>query len=118
MWNFIEALLTKLGLRRWPVEEVYCSYVLGEIPADGVYAFLKPDQVDAFIDLHEAAKQVVEGGDQLLPDLVVLHLAELLVKDRARFVFAMGQVDALIERDIEKNIFRRRGEKNVVKREV
>ena len=101
----------------WSVEETYCSFVLGHIPADGVYSFLKPDQVDSFVDLHEQVKAALESGKGELPPVVTVHLIHLFINNRRRFAFALAQVDALIEKDIEKNVFRSRGTKNIIRRE-
>ncbi len=113
----VYGLLVKWGWMKQSVAEVYTSFVRGEIPADGVYVFLQASQVDEFISLHQQVRSVLDGDSDKLPDLVSARLIELFVDNPRRFAVVLNQVDALIERDLEKNIFRRKKKGNVVHRE-
>ena len=108
--------LVRWHLKTFPVEKVYVLLAAGKIQADGVYTRLRPKQVDDFIALHEEVKRSVIEKEGLPPNLAVC-LAQAFIENPRRFEFIIPQVDALIERDIEKNILQRRG-KNVVRREL
>ena len=108
--------LVRWHLKMFPVERVYALFAAGEIQAEGVYARLQPKQVNDFVALHEEVKRSVIEKEGLPPNLAVC-LAQAFIENPRRFEFIIPQVDALIERDIEKNILQRRG-KNVVRREL
>lgn len=114
-----DALLFALHLKNFPVEEIYVLFLTGKIPADTVYLRLRPRQVKDFIELHEQIKRVFQGNDDDdIPPFVVVLLAMEFTKNHRRFPFMLPQVDALIEKDIEKNIFRRKGKRNIINREL
>jgi hypothetical protein len=110
------AFLVKWHLKTFPVEEVYALFAAGKIQAEGVYARLRPRQVSDFIALHEEVRRALAEEKGFPPSLATC-LAEMLTENPRRLAFVVSQVDALIERDLEKNIFRERGTKNIVRRE-
>jgi hypothetical protein len=108
------ALLVRWHLKTFPVETTYALFAAGKIQAEGVYARLRPGQVKDFIALHEDVKQILTEKEKLSPVLAIC-LAQALIQNPRRLTFMISQIDALIERDIEKNVFRKRGGKNIVK---
>ncbi len=114
--GIVDATLFALHLKSFSVEETYAMFMTGKIPADGVYARLRLRQVQEFTELHEQVKNGFNGSQGDIPPFVSIFLA-LEFSNYRRFPFMLPQVDALIERDIEKNIFRRRGKKNIVRRD-
>lgn len=121
MWRTLwSALLFKAGLKTFSVESLYGAFLKGEMPADGIHALLKIEQVKDFIALHERVKKAFDDGERevvrLPPELLMAFLS-ILEKDRRRLYFMLAQVDGIIRRDLEKGILRRRGEGNVVRRE-
>ena len=115
--QYIYVLLIKLGLKTFSVEEIYASFASGELPADGLYRLLKPKQIADFVALHAKVKDVFEDGVGEFPYLLTIHLSKLLIENPRRLAFIIPQVDALIEKDLEKNIFRRNKKKNIVRQE-
>ena len=111
------AFLVRWHLKTFPVEVVYALFAAGQIQAEGVYARLRPGQVNDFLALHESFKQALAKREEL-PPVLAICLTQALVDNSRRFEFIIPQVDALIKRDIEKNIFRIRGKKNIVRREL
>lgn len=117
LWS---VLLFKVGLKTFSVESLYRAFLKGEIPADGIHALLKIEQVKDFISLHERVKKSLKEGDREIADLpleVMLAFLSVLENDRRKLHFAIAQVDGIIRRDLEKGILRRKGKGNVVRRE-
>ncbi len=111
------SILTSLGLKKWPAPLVYCAFIKGNIPASRVYEVLDPNHVEEFILLHEQTKKALEDGKDELPPAVIFSLTHIFLHNRRHLDCALMQVDALIEKDLEKNIFKKKLGKNVVMRE-
>jgi|SRR3989338_5240095 len=118
IWFLVYAFLLRRGWIKRPVEDIYCSFVLGEISAGKVYSFLQPSQVEDFIKLHQDARAFFNREKESLPPMVILKFSQLMATNYRRFGIALNQVDALIEQDLEKNILRKKGKRNVVRREL
>ena len=116
--SIVGSLLFKLHIINYSVEELYTSFFSREISADGIYLCLRPKQVEKFIELHSRVKALFDGEDSGLPPVILFQLSSFLVENPGRFASSIAQVDTLIERDIEKNIFRRNNRKNIVSREM
>lgn len=116
MLVYLRVLLIRLGIISIPYKETYIALALGEATASDVYRFLKKDQVDAFVALHEEVKKLFEGDKSAeVPDEVLVGIAKVMAETR-RFYFFLSQIDAVIERNLEKEIEKKRG-RNVVGRE-
>lgn len=100
------AILSSLRADEWGFQRVYCSFILGEITADEVYKLLRSAQKSEFLRLHSEVKSSVEKSDGRLPTEVVFQLGGLLLSNPRRLSCVLVQVDALIDRDVDRNIFK------------
>jgi hypothetical protein len=126
MIAIIRARLVRLAfllhLKTFPIEQIYGEYLTGDIPADAVYAWLRLKQIDDFINLHERIKRAVDNGfeaaDDDIPLAMFAYLVGTLQNHPHRLHFALQQLDRIIEADLEKQIYRRLGKKNIIRREI
>jgi hypothetical protein len=117
MNQLLTGILMWMGIKMVPMEDSYIALVSGKATADLVYKYMKPNQVQPFIELHQKVKTFVaqeqEETGTLSPEML-FALAQVIVDNPRRLHVALTQIDNLIE-NLEKNILRKRGE-NVVRR--
>lgn len=107
----------KSRFRKASVIGLYADLISGEISALDLYEELEPVQVDEFIALHQKTRAEMNGEEDAdIPMELSLVLTRTFIKDHRRLVFAIQQVDNIID-NLAVEVQKRSTGGNVVRRE-